>query len=82
MTVKLFLKKLEIINFSFSDRVQLTLFLPFSPTEAYPVDILEDDPEGHQAATQVYYDSLREGAQASSEVFSLPTGEQVCLMPI
>ncbi|MEJ1270671.1 family with sequence similarity 169 member B [Cricetulus griseus] len=45
--------------------------------EAYPVDILEDDPEGHQAATQVYYDSLREGAQASSEVFSLPTGEQV-----
>ncbi|KAL6063262.1 hypothetical protein STEG23_011717 [Scotinomys teguina] len=46
-------------------------------TEVYPVDILEDDPEGHQTATQVYYELLREGA--SAEVFSLPTGEQVRL---
>ncbi|XP_041512022.1 protein FAM169B-like [Microtus oregoni] len=48
-------------------------------TEAYPVDILQDDSEGQQAAAQVYYDLLREGAQASAEVFSLPTGEQVRL---
>lgn len=53
--------------------------VPSELSEAYPVDILEDDPEGHQAATQVYYESLREGAQASAEVFSLPTGEQVRL---
>nr|XP_042133806.1 protein FAM169B isoform X2 [Peromyscus maniculatus bairdii] len=46
-------------------------------TEAYPVDILEDDPEGHQSAAQVYYDLLREGG--SAEVFSLATGEQVRL---
>ncbi|XP_050005129.1 protein FAM169B-like isoform X2 [Alexandromys fortis] len=48
-------------------------------TEAYPVDILQDDSEGQQAAAQVYYDLLREGAQASAEVFSLRTGEQVKL---
>ncbi|XP_037064784.1 protein FAM169B [Peromyscus leucopus] len=46
-------------------------------TETYPVDILEDDPEGHQSAVQVYYELLREGG--SAEVFSLATGEQVRL---
>ncbi|XP_052616182.1 protein FAM169B-like [Peromyscus californicus insignis] len=46
-------------------------------TEAYPVDILEDDPEGHQAATEVCYELLREGG--SAKVFSLATGEQVRL---
>nr|XP_038956939.1 uncharacterized protein Fam169b isoform X6 [Rattus norvegicus] len=48
-------------------------------TEAYPVDILEDDPEGYQVAAQTYYELLREGAQTSTEVISLSTGEQVRL---
>ncbi|XP_045019647.1 protein FAM169B isoform X4 [Bubalus bubalis] len=43
----------------------------------YPVDILEDDPAGHQEATLAYYAMLGEGAGPSPEVFSLPTGEQV-----
>ncbi|XP_042136264.2 protein FAM169B-like, partial [Peromyscus maniculatus bairdii] len=52
------------------------VFLLFSgELEAYPVDILEDDPEGHHAAAQVYYELLREGG--SAEVFSLATGEQL-----
>uniref|UniRef100_A0A8C6RFB3 Family with sequence similarity 169, member B n=2 Tax=Nannospalax galili TaxID=1026970 RepID=A0A8C6RFB3_NANGA len=46
---------------------------------AYPVDILEDSPEGHQAAAQAYYDSLRERAPTAAEIFPLPTGEQVKL---
>ncbi|XP_058433728.1 protein FAM169B [Marmota monax] len=45
----------------------------------YPVDILEDDPEGHQEATLAYHASLGEGAQTSSEIFSLSSGEQVKL---
>ncbi|KAM5207233.1 protein FAM169B-like isoform 2-T2 [Hipposideros larvatus] len=45
----------------------------------YPVDILEDDPEAHWRAALAYYARLREGAQPSTEVFSLPTGEQVNL---
>uniref|UniRef100_A0A3Q1MHY0 Family with sequence similarity 169 member B n=1 Tax=Bos taurus TaxID=9913 RepID=A0A3Q1MHY0_BOVIN len=45
----------------------------------YPVDILEDDPAGHQEATLAYYAMLEEGAGPSPEVFSLPTGEQVKL---
>uniref|UniRef100_A0A8C5NWG4 Family with sequence similarity 169, member B n=1 Tax=Jaculus jaculus TaxID=51337 RepID=A0A8C5NWG4_JACJA len=45
----------------------------------YPVDILEDDREGLQAAALAYYASLGEGAGSSSELFSLPTGEQVKL---
>ncbi|XP_076791862.1 protein FAM169B isoform X4 [Arvicanthis niloticus] len=48
-------------------------------TEAYPVDILEDDQEDCQAAAQAYYELLREGAQTSTEVISLSTGEQVRL---
>ncbi|XP_060223308.1 protein FAM169B isoform X1 [Meriones unguiculatus] len=48
-------------------------------TEAYPVDILEDDPDGYQSDAQVYYNLLREGAPSSTEVFSLPIGEQVRL---
>ncbi|EDL07165.1 protein FAM169B isoform 2 [Mus musculus] len=47
--------------------------------EAYPVDILEDDAEGYQAAAEAYYEMLREGAQTSAEVISLSTGEQVRL---
>ncbi|CAO2614249.1 Protein FAM169B [Lemmus lemmus] len=50
-------------------------------SEAYPVDILQDTSEGQQAAAQVYYNLLREGVQASAEVFSLPTGEQARLEP-
>ncbi|XP_077905195.1 protein FAM169B-like [Ictidomys tridecemlineatus] len=50
-----------------------------SPEGTYPVDILEDDPEGHQEATLAYHASLGEGAQTSSEVFSLSSGEQVKL---
>ncbi|CAH7336606.1 Fam169b [Phodopus roborovskii] len=46
---------------------------------AYPVDILEDDPASYQAATQGYYEFLQQGTQASAEVLSLPTGEQVRL---
>ncbi|XDB62079.1 hypothetical protein ABFV05_015695 [Capra hircus] len=45
----------------------------------YPVDILEDDPAGHQEATLAYYAMLGEGVRPSPEVFSLPTGEQVKL---
>ncbi|XP_040113068.1 protein FAM169B-like [Oryx dammah] len=45
----------------------------------YPVDILEDDPAGHQEATLAYYAMLGEGVGPSPEVFSLPTGEQVKL---
>ncbi|CAM9714294.1 unnamed protein product [Rangifer tarandus platyrhynchus] len=45
----------------------------------YPVDILEDDPAGHQEATLAYYAMLGEGAGPSPQVFSLPTGEQVKL---
>lgn len=53
-------------------------FLPsFSPAGVYPVDVLEDDPEGYRKAALAYYARLREGAQPSTEVFSLPTGEQV-----
>ncbi|XP_021022894.1 protein FAM169B isoform X2 [Mus caroli] len=48
-------------------------------SEAYPVDILEDDAEGYQAAAEAYYEMLREGAQTSAEVISLSTGEQVRL---
>ncbi|XP_058150622.1 protein FAM169B [Dasypus novemcinctus] len=44
----------------------------------YPVDILEDDPEGFREAALAYYATLGEGTPASS-VFSLPTGEQVKL---
>ncbi|XP_046511466.1 protein FAM169B-like isoform X5 [Equus quagga] len=47
--------------------------------DLYPVDILEDDPEGHQEAALAYYASLRAGVRPSAEVFSLPTGEQVKL---
>ncbi|XP_023583578.1 protein FAM169B [Trichechus manatus latirostris] len=45
----------------------------------YPVDILEDDPEGLREAALAYYATLGEGAGPSPEVFSLPTGEQVKL---
>ncbi|XP_011355612.1 protein FAM169B [Pteropus vampyrus] len=45
----------------------------------YPVDILEDDPEGHQEAALAYYAALGQGARPWTEVFSLPTGEQVKL---
>ncbi|XP_015997316.2 protein FAM169B isoform X2 [Rousettus aegyptiacus] len=45
----------------------------------YPVDVLEDDPEGQQAAALAYYARLRQGAQPTTEAFSLPTGEQVKL---
>lgn len=44
------------------------------------MDILEDDPEGHREAALAYYATLGEGAQSSAEVFSLPTGEQVCVI--
>ena len=44
------------------------------------MDILEDDPERHLEATLGYYATLREGIRSSVEVFSLPTGEQVCVM--
>ncbi|XP_014644153.1 PREDICTED: protein FAM169B [Ceratotherium simum simum] len=45
----------------------------------YPVDILEDDPEGHREAALAYYASLWGEARPSAEVFCLPTGEQVKL---
>ncbi|XP_023368431.1 protein FAM169B [Otolemur garnettii] len=48
-------------------------------TGIYPVDILEDDPEGYQEAALAYYASLGKGARTSPEIFSLPTGEQVKL---
>lgn len=43
------------------------------------MDVLEDDPAGHREATLAYYAALREGTRSSADVFSLPTGEQVCL---
>ncbi|XP_049762112.1 protein FAM169B-like isoform X1 [Elephas maximus indicus] len=46
---------------------------------SYPVDILEDDPEGLLEAALAYYATLGEGAGPSQEVFSLPSGEQVKL---
>ncbi|KAM8783449.1 protein FAM169B-like [Rhynchonycteris naso] len=46
---------------------------------AYPVDILEDDPERHREATLAYYATLGVWLQPSAEVLSLPTGEQVRL---
>lgn len=61
------------------ERVKLMSFFPSIPAHTYPVDILEDDPEGHQEATLAYYASLGEGAQTSSEIFSLSMGEQVCV---
>uniref|UniRef100_G1P2K9 Family with sequence similarity 169 member B n=1 Tax=Myotis lucifugus TaxID=59463 RepID=G1P2K9_MYOLU len=45
----------------------------------YPVDGLEDDPEGHREASLAYYAALRGGALPGADVFSLPTGEQVKL---
>ncbi|XP_052016791.1 protein FAM169B-like isoform X2 [Apodemus sylvaticus] len=48
-------------------------------TEAYPVDTLEDDPEGYWAAALAYYELLRERAQTATEIISLSTGEQVTL---
>ncbi|XP_060035622.1 protein FAM169B-like [Erinaceus europaeus] len=45
-------------------------------TGCYPVDILEDDPKGLQAAALAYHARLGAG---TGEVFSLPTGEQVKL---
>ncbi|XP_032108703.1 protein FAM169B isoform X1 [Sapajus apella] len=45
----------------------------------YPVDVLDDDPDAHRKAALACYASLGEGAGASSEVFCLPTGEQVKL---
>ncbi|CAK6442465.1 unnamed protein product [Pipistrellus nathusii] len=48
-------------------------------TGIYPVDVLEDDPEGHQEAALAYYAALRGGARSEAAIFSLPTGEQVKL---
>ncbi|XP_036211562.1 protein FAM169B [Myotis myotis] len=48
-------------------------------TGVYPVDALEDDPEGHREAALAYYAALRGGARPGADVFSLPTGEQVKL---
>ncbi|XP_006870763.1 PREDICTED: protein FAM169B-like [Chrysochloris asiatica] len=45
----------------------------------FPVDILEDDPEGLRAASLACYAAIVEGAGPSPEVFSLPNGEQVKL---
>ncbi|XP_012294127.2 protein FAM169B isoform X2 [Aotus nancymaae] len=45
----------------------------------YPVDVLDDDPDTHRKAALACYTALGEGAGASSEVFCLPTGEQVKL---
>nr|XP_054114220.1 protein FAM169B isoform X4 [Callithrix jacchus] len=45
----------------------------------YPVDILDDDPDAHRKAALACYTALGEGGEASSEVFCLPTGEQVKL---
>lgn len=42
------------------------------------MDILEDDPKGNWEAALAYYAMLAEGGRSSPEVFSLPTGEQVC----
>ncbi|XP_045680964.1 protein FAM169B-like isoform X4 [Phyllostomus hastatus] len=43
----------------------------------YPVDILEDDPDGCREAALAYYTALSAGMRPAAEVFSLPTGEQV-----
>ncbi|XP_045680965.1 protein FAM169B-like isoform X5 [Phyllostomus hastatus] len=45
----------------------------------YPVDILEDDPDGCREAALAYYTALSAGMRPAAEVFSLPTGEQVTL---
>ncbi|KAG8516362.1 Protein FAM169B, partial [Galemys pyrenaicus] len=45
----------------------------------YPVDILEDDPEGLREAALAYQATLREAVGSPAELFSLPTGEQVKL---
>ncbi|XP_054550732.1 protein FAM169B [Talpa occidentalis] len=45
----------------------------------YPVDILEDDPEGLQEAALAYHATLRKAVGSPVELFSLPTGEQVKL---
>lgn len=44
------------------------------------MDILEDDPAGHREAALAYCATLGEGAWPSPDVFSLPTGEQVCVI--
>lgn len=43
------------------------------------MDVLEDDPDGYREAALAYYAALRAGTQPEARVFSLPTGEQVCL---
>ncbi|KAM7048498.1 protein FAM169B-like isoform 9-T9 [Molossus nigricans] len=43
----------------------------------YPVDILDDDPEGHREAALAYYATLRGGAPPPAAALSLPAGEQV-----
>ncbi|KAM7048500.1 protein FAM169B-like isoform 11-T11 [Molossus nigricans] len=45
----------------------------------YPVDILDDDPEGHREAALAYYATLRGGAPPPAAALSLPAGEQVNL---
>jgi hypothetical protein len=55
----------------------LSFFFPLSGI--YPVDILEDDPTGHQEASLAYYTSLGEGA-GTPGIFTLPTGEQVSVI--
>ncbi|XP_036134044.1 protein FAM169B [Molossus molossus] len=45
----------------------------------YPVDILDDDPEGHREAALAYYATLRGGAPPPAAALSLPAGEQVHL---
>ncbi|KAM5291331.1 protein FAM169B-like isoform 3-T3 [Glossophaga mutica] len=52
---------------------------PRGAAGGYPVDVLEDDPDGYREAALAYYAALRAGAQPGTEVFSLPTGEQVRL---
>lgn len=44
------------------------------------MDVLEDDPVGYREVALAYSASLGEGAWPSPEVFSLPTGEQVCVI--
>ncbi|XP_015454197.1 protein FAM169B [Pteropus alecto] len=66
-------------NFSVGRDLTNTGPAPKSATGTYPVDILEDDPEGHQEEALAYYAALGQGARPSTEVFSLPTGEQVQL---
>ncbi|XP_069909593.1 protein FAM169B isoform X3 [Oryctolagus cuniculus] len=50
-----------------------------TPAGIYPVDVLEDDPDGHREATLTYYASLREGARTPPAALRFPTGEQVKL---